>query len=137
MSRSPKTGVTLKQLVQVSKAIGHPARLRILSMLKGRTLCVCQMTSVLRLAYPTVSGHLSELKRAGLLLEDKQGKWVFYSLDAASPFAQMVDDMLVLVTRDEGIAYDRELIDQVRAVPIAVLTGAGLNLKKVGIRTSR
>ncbi len=125
---------TLRQLVQVAKAIGHPARLRILAMLDGRALCVCQMTSVLELASSTVSGHLNELRRSGLVIEDKQGKLVFYRLDANSPFSGLVSGTLAIATRDSVIAQDRALIDRVRAVPIEVLTRAGLKLNLVGIK---
>ncbi len=126
--------VTVKQVVQVAKAIGHPARLRILAMLSGRTLCVCQMTSVLELASSTVSGHLNELRRSGLVTEDKQGKLVFYSLDAGSRFADLASDTVALANTDLTIARDRAVIDQVRAVPIEVLTRAGLKLNLVGIK---
>ena len=142
MSRAKKVAaaasspVTLKQLVQVAKAIGHPARLRILAMLNGHTLCVCQMTSVLELASSTVSGHLNELRRSGLVVEDKQGKLVYYRLDERSPFADLVIDTLALANTDETIAHDRALIDRVRAVPIEVLTRAGLRLDLVGIKRS-
>jgi ArsR family transcriptional regulator, arsenate/arsenite/antimonite-responsive transcriptional repressor len=138
MSRAKKLGwaapATLRQLVQVAKAIGHPARLRILAMLSGRTLCVCQMTSVLELASSTVSGHLNELRRSGLVIEDKQGKLVYYRLDGRSPFADLVADTLALAVADETVAHDRFLIDRVRAVPIEVLTRAGLRLDRVGIK---
>lgn len=103
-------------------------------MLEGRALCVCQMTSVLELASSTVSGHLNELRRSGLVIEDKQGKLVFYRLDATSPFSGLVSDTLAIVTADGVIAQDRALIDRVRAVPIDVLTRAGLKLSLVGIK---
>jgi DNA-binding transcriptional ArsR family regulator len=139
MSRAKKldaaaSAVTLKQSVQVGKAIGHPARLRILAMLSGRTLCVCQMTSVLELASSTVSGHLNELRRSGLVIEDKQGKLVYYRLDDRSPFADLVSDTVALANADETIAHDRSVIDRVRAVPIEVLTRAGLRLDRIGIK---
>lgn len=128
------SGATAKQLVQVAKAVGHPARLRILAMLQGRSLCVCQMTSLLELASSTVSGHLNELRRSGLVTEDKQGKLVYYRLDASSPFAALITRALTLVAGDEAVAGDRALIDRVRAVPIEVLTRSGMRLELVGIR---
>lgn len=140
MSRSKKvelaaaSSTSLRQVVQVAKAIGHPARLRILAMLQGRTLCVCQMTSVLEVASSTVSGHLNELRRSSLVVEDKQGKLVFYRLDERSPFAGLVANSIALVKADETVLHDRALIDRVRAVPIAVLTRAGLRLDRVGIK---
>ncbi len=105
-------------------------------MLKGRSLCVCQMASVLGLAYPTVSGHLNVLRGSGLVVEDKRGKLVFNHLDPTSPLAPIIADAVTLANGDPRIAEDRALIDRVRAVPIPVLTRAGLSLARVGIRSS-
>jgi DNA-binding transcriptional ArsR family regulator len=135
--RTKAPGLTVKQLVQIAKAVGHPVRLRILAMLEGRTLCVCQMTAILELASSTVSGHLNELRRSGLLVEDKQGKLVYYRRDTSSPFAPAIAEALALVRGDDAVALDRAVIDRVRAVPIEVLTGAGLQLDTLGIRRRR
>lgn len=117
-----------KALVEAAKAIGHPARLRVLAMLQGRSMCVCQMTAVLELAPSTVSGHLNELRRSGLIVEDKRGKLVYYALDGGSPFHDLVRRSLALVTGDERVATDRALVDRVQAVPIEVVTSAGFRL---------
>lgn len=106
-------------------------------MLEGRTLCVCQMTSILELASSTVSGHLNELRRSGLVVEDKQGKLVYYRRDPSSPFAGAVAQALSLVSGDEAVVFDRALIDRVRAVPIDVLSRAGLKLDVLGIKRRR
>jgi len=137
VDRRRRQGPAAKHLVAVAKAVGHPARLRILAMLEGRSLCVCQMTSLLELASSTVSGHLNELRHSGLVTEDKQGKLVFYRLDASSPFAALISSALALVASDELIASDRAIIDRVRAVPIDVLTRAGMKLDVVGIKRPR
>jgi ArsR family transcriptional regulator, arsenate/arsenite/antimonite-responsive transcriptional repressor len=143
MSRAKRTSnakrrASARQLVDAAKAIGHPARLRILAMLDGRAMCVCQMTSILELAPSTVSGHLNELRRSGLVAEDKQGKLVFYRLDGDGVFSDLVGRALAQVDGDETIASDRAILDRVQAVPIEVLTGAGMNLRRVGIaRPSR
>ena len=141
MSRSTRAarapGATARQLVGAVKAIGHLARLRILAMLDGRAMCVCQMTSILELAPSTVSGHLNELRRSGLVVEDKHGKLVFYRRDQGSVFSVFVTEALAQVKDDETIASDRAILDKVQAVPIEVLTGAGMNLQRVGIARPR
>jgi ArsR family transcriptional regulator, arsenate/arsenite/antimonite-responsive transcriptional repressor len=136
MMRLDSPGSTAKQLVQVAKALGHPTRLRILAMVQGRALCVCQMTALLGGAASTVSGHLNELRRSGLVVEDKQGKLVFYRLDGSSPFAALVTNALASVGDDEAISLDRALIERVRAVPIEVLTRPGPKLDLVGTKRS-
>lgn len=60
------------------KALSDPNRLRILKMLQIKDLCVCEIREVLDLATSTVSKHLSILKEAGFIIEEKQGKWVNY-----------------------------------------------------------
>ena len=72
----------LADAVAVHKALAHQARLRIVAMLRSGELCVCQITAVLGVATSTVSAHLSELRRAGLVAERKDGRWVYYSLTA-------------------------------------------------------
>lgn len=49
-----------------AKAVADPTRIRILKLLQGGEVCVCQLTTVLGLAPATVSKHLSVLKGAGL-----------------------------------------------------------------------
>ena len=69
MAQRPQAGeagttARLRQASGVLKAAGHPARLRILNMLRPGALCVCQITAVLQLAASTVSAHLAELNHS-------------------------------------------------------------------------
>lgn len=71
----------MKSLVKIFKALSDESRLRIIKMLQVRPLCVCEITDILGLAPSTVSKHLSILRDAGLITDDKQGKWVNYALN--------------------------------------------------------
>jgi DNA-binding transcriptional ArsR family regulator len=66
----------MKTLVLMLKALSDENRLRIALMLKGRELCVCQITEALKLAPSTVSKHISLLEAAGLVETRKKGRWV-------------------------------------------------------------
>jgi DNA-binding transcriptional ArsR family regulator len=123
---------TLSPLVRMHKALAHPGRLRILAMLRRGPLCVCQMTAVLKLAPSTVSAHLSELRRADLVTERKEGKWVEYRLaDDGGAAAGVPWERL---ERDPTIAQDRALLRELRKVPLEELCRADLDLSKLGIR---
>ena len=114
--------------------MGHPVRLRILAMLRGGELCVCQMTALLDLATSTVSAHLADLKRAGLVSERKEGRWVFYRLlEEESP---MFASVWQTVSRDARVQADAKLLRQIRKVDIAELCRLDLDLKTLGIRRS-
>jgi DNA-binding transcriptional ArsR family regulator len=65
---------------RIIKALAHPARLFIMDELAKGERCVCELTESLGLDVSTVSKHLSVLKSAGLVTDDKRGLKVFYSL---------------------------------------------------------
>jgi len=62
------------------KALADETRLRILSLLEVREMCVCEVMVALDLTQPTASHHLGLLENAGLVKDRKEGKWVFYSI---------------------------------------------------------
>jgi ArsR family transcriptional regulator len=67
------------------KALGHPARLRIVDLLAARGTCICgEIVDVLPLAQATVSQHLKVLKEAGLLQGTIDGPRSCYCLDATA-----------------------------------------------------
>ena len=98
--------------IGVLKAMGHPVRLRILAMLRDGELCVCQMTALLDLATSTVSAHLADLKRAGLVSERKDGRWVFYRLTDEEP--PVLASVWEAVSKDARVQADAKLLRQIR-----------------------
>jgi ArsR family transcriptional regulator len=68
------------------KALGDPARVRIVNLLARAEgpVCVCELTPALALSQPTVSHHLKKLVHAGLLHREQRGVWAYYSLDRAA-----------------------------------------------------
>lgn len=65
------------------KALGDPARVRLLSMIASHEsgeACVCDLTEPLGLTQPTVSHHLKVLREAGMVAGDRRGTWVHYRL---------------------------------------------------------
>ena len=65
------------------RALSDRTRLRILHMLRGGELCVCDIVAVLGVPQPKASRHLAYLRRAGLVVARKQGLWSYYSLARA------------------------------------------------------
>src|SRR2546428_5877683 len=66
------------------KALGDPARVRIVNLLAtaGEPVCVCELIAPLGLAQATVSHHLKKLTDAGLLEREQRGKWAYYTIDS-------------------------------------------------------
>ena len=77
------------------KALGDPARVRIVNLLATTdgSVCVCDLTGPLGLSQPTVSHHLKKLTDAGLLSREQRGVWAYYSIDpeASARLAALTD----------------------------------------------
>ncbi|HEX4440083.1 MAG TPA: metalloregulator ArsR/SmtB family transcription factor [Thermoanaerobaculia bacterium] len=84
-------------LVTACKALGDPTRLRILELLKARGrsccdlvardekgLCACDVERAVGLSQAAVSHHMGLLRRAGLVVAEKRGRWIFYSRNEAA-----------------------------------------------------
>jgi DNA-binding transcriptional ArsR family regulator len=65
---------------RIIKALAHPTRLFIVDELARGERCVCELTDMIGVEMPTVSRHLSQLKAAGILDDEKRGSQVFYRL---------------------------------------------------------
>jgi arsenate reductase/ArsR family transcriptional regulator len=106
------------------KAVGDPTRTRILKLLEDGGLCVCQVQAVLGLAPSTVSKHLSILKLAGLVEDQRDGKWIEYGLtgESRNPHATQVLDLLHgTLDKDPAVLADRKRLREIKAIPLTEL----------------
>ena len=127
----------LDAAIAATRALGHPARMRTAAMLQSGELCLCQITEVLSLAPSTVSLHIKELKRAGLVNERKDGRWVYFSLSEDEHARRWLDTTLAAVAGDEQLARDRELVAELRELPLADLCSLGYEAAKAKLVTQR
>ncbi len=79
----------------VIKALAHPSRLRIAEELMKGERCVCELRDLVAADISTVSKHLSLMRQAGLLVCEKRGLNIWYSLacDCLGDFLRCVDKL--------------------------------------------
>lgn len=69
------------RLAPMFKALGDPARLRMVSMIAAADeLCVCEITPAFELSSATISHHLKTLREAGLVDGERRGTFVYYRI---------------------------------------------------------
>lgn len=124
----------LDDAVRVYKALAHPVRLRLLCMLDGGDLCVCQMTAATGLAASTISAHLSDLKAAGLLAERKDGRWVRHAWSTRPEARRVRAAIRKRLADDPQLGADARLIRDLRRVGVERLCRVDLDLGRLGIR---
>jgi ArsR family transcriptional regulator len=106
----------MKNLSKIFKALSDHNRLRILKMLEIKPLCVCEITEVLQLATSTVSKHLSILRDANFIADEKEGKWVIYRLNKERQenyINQLLPLLQTWLSEDTIIMRDREMVKSV------------------------
>lgn len=62
------------------KALANDTRIKILKLLGLRRMCVCEIMVALNLTQPTASHHLGILESVGIIKDEREGKWIFYSI---------------------------------------------------------
>ncbi len=70
----------MEELADLLKAMAHPTRLQILSMLRGGELCVCHIENALAKRQPYISQQLMVLRDAGAVESRKDGLQVYYRI---------------------------------------------------------
>ena len=77
---TPAAHTEYKAKARIIKALAHPSRLFIVDELSRGERCVADLTDMIGVEMPTVSRHLSQLKEAGIIEDEKRGAQVFYRL---------------------------------------------------------
>jgi ArsR family transcriptional regulator, arsenate/arsenite/antimonite-responsive transcriptional repressor len=106
--------------IQFHKCLTDPTRLRCLMLIQQeQELCVCELTQALQEIQPKVSRNLATLKKSGLLLDRRQGQWVFYRIHPDLPL--WANQVLKLTTENN----------------LALIKPHLSNLQKMGSRPER
>ena len=86
----------LRKAVLVLRAVNHKLRQRIIDLLdSGETMTVTDIYIKLRLEQSVASQHLAILRRAGVVITERQGKFIYYSLnnERLDQISKLVEDL--------------------------------------------
>ena len=75
---------TLVELEQLFLALSDKTRLKLLALMSGGTVSVGFLADSLGLSQPKISRHLAYLRSSGLVSTQRDGKWVYYSIEMPS-----------------------------------------------------
>ena len=85
------------------KCLSDATRLDILKLVMAKeNICVCELTEQLQLSQPKISRHLALLRNLFILLDQRQGQWVYYRLNPNLP--EWANDVLRIISnQNDGI----------------------------------
>ena len=103
---------SLKHAAEYLKAMGEETRLKIISFLIRDSYCVCELVDFLQMSQPSISQHLKRLKETGIILEEKRGRWSYYSLNKEHEFFTAIlhlASLLPTVEKQESIGRAQQI----------------------------
>lgn len=68
-------------LEHLFKALGDENRLRMINLLQGEELCVCEIEAILDTSQSNVSRHLTKLRSEDIVIFKKKAQWTYYQID--------------------------------------------------------
>ena len=89
----------------IFKALGDPTRRKILNMLREKDLTAGEIADNFNMTKPSISNHLNILKNADLVMSDKKGQYVYYSLNT-TVFQEIIQFLFDLSKKGEN--YNEE-----------------------------
>lgn len=101
----------MKEVLGIFKALSDETRLRILKLLEGDELCVCDIVAALDTSQPRASFHLAALKEAGLIRDRKEGRWIHYRIDDSDMFRRFLLVSALERVRGKTVEVDRARLD--------------------------
>jgi ArsR family transcriptional regulator len=99
----------MSDIVILFKALADGTRLRVLKLLGRGELCVCEIAAALGLEQPRLSFHLRILKKAGIVIDRRQERWILYRLNEEDMFIRFL-----LMAISEKISPEQARKDQER-----------------------
>lgn len=105
------------------KAVANPLRLRVLALVGAGELCVCQVAATLAVPTSSVSEAIRDLRRAGLLQERKQGRWLYVSVAPDGTTPPFLPALLAEAMATPEAARDRARAQEVKGLAIEEVCG--------------
>lgn len=104
----------MRDLALFFAALSDETRLRLLSLMRHREICVCYLQEVLNTNQPKISRHLAYLRRAGLVEARRDGKWAHYRLKKLDGDLQkIVAQTLVRLGLESQVRKDSQRLKRV------------------------
>ena len=98
------TSIEMERAALILKLLGDKTRLTMMKLIENHACCVCEFVEIFKMSQPSISQHLRKLKDLGLVEEERNSQWTFYSVDKSSEYYPFIKTILdQLPNQDEKI----------------------------------
>ncbi|HXI92888.1 MAG TPA: metalloregulator ArsR/SmtB family transcription factor [Blastocatellia bacterium] len=94
---------------QLLRALADRTRLRLLNLMGNDEVCVCFFVEILRESQPKISRHLAYLRRAGIVVSRREGKWMHYRITEPPDLhaARVLSEVRACLNEDKKMQRER------------------------------
>lgn len=121
----------MDELIKIFKALSEETRLRIIKLLEGGELCVCDIVAALDLIQPKISFHLNALKEAGFIKDRKQGRWTYYKLNDSDMLRRFLLMTVIERIPEEAVSKDSKRLEEFLKSKAETGKVKGCNMQKL------
>jgi len=89
-----QTTIKMDEAAVLLKLLGDKTRLTMLTLMDNQACCVCEFVEIFQTSQPSISQHLRKLKDLGLVVEERKGQWVFYSINKENDYYSFIKPIL-------------------------------------------
>ncbi|MGJ9459103.1 ArsR/SmtB family transcription factor [Oceanobacillus sp. CF4.6] len=89
-----QTAIEMEKAALLLKLLGDKTRLTMLKILQNQACCVCEFVEIFKTSQSSISQHLRKLKDLGLVLEERKGQWIFYSINKSNEYYPFIEQIL-------------------------------------------
>lgn len=102
-------------------ALADRTRLRLLSLMNGKEVCVCYFVEILGQSQPKISRHLAYLRRAGIVAARREGKWMHYKIVVPkhAGAARILSETLAVLSEEKTMQADQSRLTRACCAPQA------------------
>jgi|SRR5699024_8200398 len=89
-----ETSFEIAKVSIILKLLGDRTRLKMMKLMEDHTFCVCEFVEIFQASQPAISQHLRKLKDLGLIIEERKGQWIFYSINKRHESYPLIEPIL-------------------------------------------
>lgn len=98
-----QTKIDLEMMAEVFKLLGNKTRLMIITILYQEECCVCELVETFDMTQPAISQHLRKLRDVKIVNEERQGQWIYYSINKKSPIFPLLESLEEFIPEQKGL----------------------------------
>jgi len=105
----PTETIDLSKASQILYLLGDPMRLTMLKTLQTRESCARELIEIFNMSQPAISRYLRKFRNIGLVIEERKGKWIYFSINKKNEYYPFIESILAHLPNHDELITELEV----------------------------